>query len=270
MTVDTVDTLARDRAIRYQRLTKALEWPMAILALAVIPALLLDNGAATPRTHAIASAANWIIWLAICAEFGARFTLAPDRQMFVRRSWSDLLIIVVSPPFGVPESLQSVRAVRALRIVRLVRALAFLSIGLKTSRRALRHRKFHYVLILTAAVMVLGATGLYVVEREQNEALTSFWDALWWAVSTTTTVGYGDIYPTTGEGRLIAVLLMLTGIGVIGVFTATIASLFTIQDEEDEFNGIHKRLDGLEAKLDRILERERHKSEEGHRGALHH
>ena len=220
VTVDTVDTLARDRAIRYQRLTKALEWPMAILALAVIPALLLDDGAATPRTHAIASAANWIIWLAFCAEFGARFALAPDRQRFVRRSF--------------------------------------------------RHRKFHYVLILTAAVMVLGATGLYVVEREQNEALTSFWDALWWAVSTTTTVGYGDIYPTTGEGRLIAVLLMLTGIGVIGVFTATIASLFMIQDEEDEFNGIHKRLDGLEAKLDRILERERPTSQKGHRGALHH
>jgi voltage-gated potassium channel len=104
VTVDTVDTLARDRAIRYQRLTRAFEWPMAILALAVIPALLLDNGAATPRTHAIASAANWIIWLAFCAEFGARFALAPDRQRFVRRSWSDLLIIVVSPPFGVPES----------------------------------------------------------------------------------------------------------------------------------------------------------------------
>ena len=100
--------------------------------------------------------------------------------------------------------------------------------------------------------MVLGATGLYVPERGQNEALTSFWDALWWAMSTTTTVGYGDIYPMTGEGRAIAVLLMLTGIGVIGVFTATIASLFMIEDEEDEFNGIHKRLNDIEAKLDRL------------------
>ena len=152
-----------------------------------------------------------------------------------------------------PESLQSVRALRALRILRLVRALAFLSIGIKTSRRALKHRKFHYVLVVTAAVMVLGATGLYVVERGQNDSLTSFWDALWWAISTTTTVGYGDIYPTTGEGRLIAVLLMLTGIGVIGVFTATIASLFMIEDEEDEFNGLHRRLDDIETKRDRLV-----------------
>ena len=213
----------------------------------------LDDGAATPRTHAIASTVNWVIWLAFCAEFGARFAVAPNRQRFLRQSWFDLLIITVSPPFGVPESFQSVRAVRALRILRLVRALAFLSIGIKTSRRALRHRKFHYVLVLTAAVMVLGATGLYVVERGQNDSLTSFWDALWWAMSTTTTVGYGDIYPMTGEGRLIAVLLMLTGIGVIGIFTATIASLFMIEDEEDEFRGIHKRLDGIEAKLDRLV-----------------
>lgn len=252
--VSTIDEPeARTDAARYDRLTRALEWPMAMLALAVIPALLLDDGAATPRTHLIATAANWIIWLAFCGEFAARLAVAPDRRRFVRRSWFDLLIVVVSPPFGVPDSLQGVRAVRALRILRLVRALAFLSIGIKTSRRALRHRKFHYVLIVTASVMLLGATGLYVVERGRNEALGSFWDALWWAMSTTTTVGYGDIYPTTGEGRLIAVLLMLTGIGVIGVFTATIASLFMIEDEEDEFNSIHKRLDDIEAKLDRAI-----------------
>lgn len=251
--VSLIEPTARADSARLDRLTKALEWPMAILALAVIPALLLDDGAATPRTHAIATAANWIIWLAFCGELGARLAVAPDRPHFVRRAWFDLLIIVVSPPFGVPDALQGIRAVRALRILRLVRALAFLSIGIKTSRRALRHRKFHYVLVVTAGVMLLGATGLYVVERGRNEALGSFWDALWWAVSTTTTVGYGDIFPQTGEGRLIAVLLMLTGIGVIGVFTATIASLFMIEDEEDEFNGLHKRLDDIEAKLDRIM-----------------
>jgi len=142
-------------------------------------------------------------------------------------------------------------------MVRLVRALAFLSIGIKTSRRALRHRKFHYFLLVTAGVMLLGATGLYVVEREQNQSLTSFWDALWWAISTTTTVGYGDIYPITGEGRVIAVLLMLTGIGVIGVFTATIASLFMIEDEEDEFNALHKRLGDIESKLDMLVREKR-------------
>jgi voltage-gated potassium channel len=134
----------------YQRVTKAMEWPMAVLALAVIPALLFDDGAANPRVHVIANTINWVVWLAFAAEFGLRLAVAPDRAYFLRRAWFDLAIIVVSPPFGVPESLQSLRAVRAFRLLRLVRALAFLSIGLKTSRRALRHRKFHYVLIVMA------------------------------------------------------------------------------------------------------------------------
>lgn len=238
---------------RYHRLTKSLEWPMALLALAVIPALLLDNGSATPRTHMIAMAVNWFVWVAFCAEFALRLSVAPARIIFIRRSWFDLLIIAVSPPFGVPQTMQGVRALRALRLIRLVRAAAFLSIGLKSARRALHHRKFHYVLVLTAGVMLLGATGLYTVENPVNQSVKSFDDALWWAITTTTTVGYGDIYPVTGEGRLIAVLLMLTGIGVIGVFTATIASLFMIQDDEDHFAAIHERLDHLHAKLDRLL-----------------
>jgi voltage-gated potassium channel len=238
---------------RNTRVTKALEWPMALLALAVIPALLLDDGSATPRTHVAALSVNWFVWVAFCGEFVVRLSVAPERRTFIKRSWFDLLIIAISPPFGVPQAMQGVRALRALRLLRLVRAFAFLSIGLKSARRALNHRKFHYVLLLTAGVMLLGATGLYTVEHPVNSSVKSFDDALWWAMTTTTTVGYGDIYPVTGEGRFIAVLLMLTGIGVIGVFTATIANLFMVQDDEDQFGAIHDRLDTLHAKLDRLL-----------------
>ena len=223
---------------------------------------MLDDGAATPRVHLIATSINWFVWLAFCGEFGLRLAVAPSRGAFIRRSWVDLLLIVISPPFGVPEALQGLRAVRALRVLRLlrmVRAVGVLSIGLRASRRALRHHQFHYVLVATAAVMLLGSAGLYVVERNENDAITSFGDALWWAVTTTTTVGYGDIYPKTGEGRLIAVFLMLTGIGVIGIFTATIASLFMTQDEESEFARVERRLDAIEAKLNRLLDGERRK-----------
>ena len=105
--------------------------------------------------------------------------------------------------------------------------------------------------------MLLGATGWWIVEGRTNAALSSFGDAVWWAVTTTTTVGYGDIYPTTGEGRLIAVLLMLAGIGVIGVFTATIASFFMNKDEENDLSGVKQRLEAIERKLDRLLEEKR-------------
>jgi voltage-gated potassium channel len=73
------------------------------------------------------------------------------------------------------------------------------------------------------------------------------------AISTTTTVGYGDIYPMTAEGRLIAVALMLTGISVIGVFTATIASFFMAEGEEEGLADIRARLDEIDAKLERLV-----------------
>jgi voltage-gated potassium channel len=253
-----VEAPARTNAA-YARIVARLEWPMAILALAVIPALLLDDGVGTPRTHLIATSVNWFIWLAFCGEFAVRLAAAPDRRVFLRQSWVDLLVIVITPPFGVPETLQGLRAVRALRAVRLfrmarlIRAVAVLSIGVRMSQRVLRHHRFHYVVALTLGVTLLGAAGLYVVERNQNEGLKSFWDALWWAISTTTTVGYGEIIPQTGEGRLIAMLLMLTGVAVIGVFTATVASLFMIHDEGHEFHDVQRRLDAIEGKLDRLL-----------------
>jgi voltage-gated potassium channel len=230
---------------------------MAILALSVIPALLLDDGS-SQAIHLVATATNWIVWLAFCAEFVGLLILAPRRLRFVRESWFDLLIIAISPPFAVvPELWQGLRAARALRLLRLLRAFAFLTIGLKTTRRLLRHRRFNYVLVVTSGVIVLGALGMYVIERNVNEAITSLGDAIWWAITTTTTVGYGDIYPQTAEGRLIAVVLMLTGIGVIGVFTATIASFFMIEEDEEALGDIRQRLDQVDAKLDRLLSERR-------------
>jgi voltage-gated potassium channel len=252
VTVDTIATLPRQDKARYDRLTKALEWPMAILALAVIPALLLDDGTASPRVHAIATTINWFVWLAFCGEFALRLAIAPERPRFVRDAWLDLVIIAVSPPFGVPDSLQGVRAVRALRLLRLVRGAAFLVISLRFGRRALQHRRFHYVLGLGATIMLLGAVALWIVETGANDGLRSFADALWWAVTTVTTVGYGDIYPRTSEGRLIATVLMLTGIGVVGVFTATIASFFMAEGEQSGQDDLSRRLDTIESKLDRL------------------
>ena len=226
---------------------------MAILALVVIPALLLDDGS-SPTVHLVATTTNWIVWLAFCGEFVALLLLAPRKRQFVRQSWFDLMIIVVSPPFPlVPEAWQGLRAARALRLLRLLRAFGFLSIGLKTTRRLLQHRRFNYVLLATLGVIVLGALGIYIIERDVNDAITSPGDALWWAISTTTTVGYGDIYPKTAEGRLIAVALMLTGIGVIGVFTATIASFFMIEEKEEGLSDVRERLDQIDAKLERLL-----------------
>jgi voltage-gated potassium channel len=109
------------------------------------------------------------------------------------------------------------------------------------------------MLVFTLATMLLGAAGVYVVEVGQNGAIKGFGDAVWWAIVTSTTVGYGDVSPVTTEGRLIAVVLMLTGIGLVGVFTARVASLFVKHDSVTDVDRLAERLGVLERKLDLLL-----------------
>ena len=239
------------------RLQLALEWPLAVLALLVIPALIVEEKATSPELRAAANLLNWIIWLAFCADFIVRWS-ADRRWGFLRTSWFDLTLIVLTPPFGVPESLQSARSVRVLRLLRLVRAGAMAGIGLRSARRAFGARKFHIVILFAAATVMLGAAGVFVFEAGQNRSMSGFGDAIWWAIVTATTVGYGDVSPVTTEGRIIAVLLMLTGIGVIGIFTATVASFFFEQDRGAGGADIAARLDAIERKLDALItDRER-------------
>jgi voltage-gated potassium channel len=139
-----------------------------------------------------------------------------------------------------------------LRLLRLIRAGAVAGIGLRLSRRLFGRRRFHYTALVAIAVVFMGALGVFLFEAGENRSIGSFGDALWWAVVTATTVGYGDVSPVTLEGRLIAVVLMLTGIGVIGVFTATVASVFFEEDRTD-LADIRERLSAIEQKLDTLL-----------------
>lgn len=234
--------------------SRLYEWAMALLALAVVPALVLEDRAANPSLRAAAIATNWFVWIAFTAEFLVGLTRAVEKRRFIRESWFDLLIIGLSPPI-VPNALQGTRALRALRLLRLLRASAVLAIGLRSAKRAFGKRKFHYALLVAMGIVGLGALGAYAVERGQNKAITSPSDALWWAIVTATTVGYGDVSPVTSEGRILAVILMLTGIGVIGIFTGTLASMFVEGEEETTRQSLEARLEAIERKLDEILQR---------------
>jgi voltage-gated potassium channel len=244
---------------RFERLERATDFPIAVLALLVVPALALEEYAQSAGVRTIALALNWIVWLAFCAEYVGKLAFAPSRREYVRRAWFDLVIILLSPPFLVPSAMQGARAVRALRFLRVVRAAAVATIGLKEASEAFRHRQFHYVVLTTAVVVSLGAFGIFEVERGENKAITTIGDAFWWAVVTTTTVGYGDVSPVTTEGRLIAVVLMMLGIGFIGVLTATITSLFLNPVKTTEQTSqIEERLARIEEKLDALVtERDR-------------
>ena len=90
--------------------------------------------------------------------------------------------------------------------------------------RLARHKGLVWLVVAWVAVMLLCAVGLYIAEEGVNKAITSPLDAFWWGLTTMTTVGYGDVYPTTAEGRLAAAVLMILGIGLYSAITATFTS----------------------------------------------
>jgi voltage-gated potassium channel len=240
------------RADRFDRFARAVELPLALLALLIVPALVLESQSQTPEIREVATLVNWVVWLAFCAEYLVKISLTPARARFAKQHWFDLLIIVLSPPFLVPVPAQGARVLRAARLLRFVRGAAVAAMGLRMARDALRHRRFHYVLLATAVIVTLGAICIYTAEHGTNKSIATLDDALWWAIVTTTTVGYGDVSPVTGEGRIIAVVLMLLGIGFLGVLTATITSFFFDQERDAREDELRQRLERIEAKLDQL------------------
>jgi len=88
-----------------------------------------------------------------------------------------------------------------------------------------------FLLVYAMGLVIIAATIVTSVETTASSQITSFEDALWWAIVTVTTVGYGDITPVTATGRAIAMALMLVGIGLFGGLTANLASLLRESDQ---------------------------------------
>jgi voltage-gated potassium channel len=146
------------------------------------------------------------------------------------RHWLDATLVVVTlPAYG--RLLSSLRLVRLVRLLRLARPVVVVWRALQAERRLNSRNAFRFASIATIfLVFIAGATEATVDSGD----FKSFWDGVWWAVVTVTTVGYGDIIPHSVSGRLIAMLLMVAGIGFISVLTATIASFFVKEERQDE------------------------------------
>lgn len=242
----------------YDRYVRFSQAPMTALAFLMIPVLVIPL--VHPLRGAVAAsfdAVDYLIWALFAVDYGARFGLAPDRLRFVRTHLFDLAVVVL--PFLRPlRALRAVRGLGELRAVRLLQAsrlAAFLGTGIGHAREIIRRRGLHYVVAVVIAVM-FAAAGLEVgfEAHAKGSNIHSYGDALWWAVVTVTSVGYGDKYPVTAAGRAVAVVLMITGIALFGVVTASIASYFVEQDKdrrvEERIDEILTLLHRLEARLD--------------------
>jgi len=231
--------VARDRAAAFERFSRAVDGPMMVPALAMIPLivgpLVLDLSPAMERAFL---SIDYVLWAVFAAEYGIKLYLAPNRRRFVAHHIPDLIIV----------------AVPMLRPLRLVLLGGFAAKGVREARSILRHRGLNWVLLIALVLNLVAAAAMLEFERGNPEAnIDSYPDALWWAVTTITTVGYGDRFPMSPAGRGIAVVLMIAGIAMFGVITATIAAYFVEQKAEEDVAGrldqIVKRLDRIEARL---------------------
>lgn len=204
-----------------ERWERRAEVPLLLLALAFFVAyawpVLDPNLDANLRTWF--TAVSWTVWGAFVIDFGIRLALSQERARYALQHWYDVALI----------------ALPLLRPLRLLRLLALLRILNRSASANLAGRVTTYVAGTAVLLMGLAAIAVLDVEQDHPDAnITTFGDALWWAATTVTTVGYGDRFPVTTTGRLIAFVLMLTGIALIGVITASVAAWFVSSIERDE------------------------------------
>jgi voltage-gated potassium channel len=219
---------------RSHEIERRLELPLLAFALLTIPAIALDTPGVGEPWKSIGIALNWAIWLAFVAEVVIMLRVVPDRGRWLRDHPLDLAIVILTPPF-LPPALQAARVFRLLRLLRLVRAASL-------ARRVFSTEGVRDAAVLTLVAVLGGGAAFAAVEQG-----VSAWDGVWWAITTVTTVGYGDVPVTTDGGRIIGICLMITGIGFVAVLTAAAADRFVRQRRQQE------RL--IETRLDQIIER---------------
>jgi voltage-gated potassium channel len=169
--------------------------------------------------------------------------VVPDRGRWLRDHPLDLAIVIVTPPF-LPAALQAARVFRLLRLLRLVRAGSL-------ARRVFSTEGVRDAAVLTL-IAVLGGGAAFAAVENKNDL--SAWDGVWWAIQTVTTVGYGDTKVTTDAGRIIAICLMITGIGFVAVLTAAAAERFMRGRRAEEERARTER-EAIQGRLDQIIAR---------------
>ena len=196
------------RRVHWER---AAEWPLTILAGLFLagwawPVLEPDLGV---RWAGVCALITTVAWVAFGADYAIRLLLSTRRWRFVRTHLVDLAVVVL--PF--------------LRPLRLLRLITLLSVLNRYAGQSLRGRVAIYVIGSTSLVMLVASLAVLDAEREvEGATIRTFGDAFWWALTTVTTVGYGDRYPVSGTGRFVAGGLMLAGIALLGTVTASLAS----------------------------------------------
>ena len=221
-------------AKRWRTLCQLQAWldtPMLLLSLAWLAVVVIQL--LNPRDNPLLTGIATALWIVFIVDFAVRFALAPGKRTFLKHNWLTMIALVV-PALRAFRALAIFRAARGLRGLQLVRIVGTANRGMNALRLTLERRRFGYVGGMTLLAVTLGAAGMLYFEpaREVSGGFRSYGDALWWTVMLLTTIG-SQFWPTTNEGRILAVLLSIYGLAVFGYITAVLASFFVGRDAEE-------------------------------------
>jgi voltage-gated potassium channel len=259
--VVAIGRLRSDREARVRALESyehAADLPLLILALGIVPLLVLPLAFDLPPAMDNSFyALDWMIWAAFAFDLTVRTYLTQSRSRYLVSHWYDVGIVVLSGPFLFSQlrPLRILRSARVLRLLRLARAAVFSVRFFATVRTLARRNGLAYVLGGALVLIIIAASLVFAFERTEGGPIDDFGTAMWWAVVTVTTVGYGDTFPVTPEGRGVAVFLMILGISLFGFLTANIAAFLVEQSEGTSratLDDVMSKLDSLEADVRRL------------------
>jgi voltage-gated potassium channel len=207
---------------------------LIVAALLAIPTIVVQESGVGGAWASLADVLDWVIWTVFAANLAIMLSVVPDRRRWLLDNPMDILIVALTPPF-LPATM---KVARVLPVVRLL----WLMVLANRLHSLFSLQGLRYAALLVFTVVVGGGVVFVAVEPGQN---LSTWDGLWWAAETVTTVAYGDIYPTTALGRVVATVVMTTGIGFVALLTGALAQRFLyggsegpaperVPDEDDE------------------------------------
>lgn len=203
------------------------------------------NPKLSPALHSLCNWTLFVIWIFFAFDYFARLSVADEKRLFVRKNLLDLAAVAL--PF--------------LPLLRAIRALAAVTVLSRRNRGSRSQQVTTSVVTLAFATWFVA--GLAVTEAERHvdgSNIQGVGDGWWWAITTMATVGYGDTYPVSAQGRIVGAALMIMGVALLGTITASIASNFNSTDSGDsskepysssDVDGLKRRIAELESKLEK-------------------
>lgn len=203
-----------------------------------------------PETLALLGRADDVVCGVFLMDFLVHWWLAPSRKVFLRTGWIDLLS-------SIPQ-LTWLRWGRVFRVFRILRALRSFQAVYAHFRAERARGAFAFVGLLSLVALLFATIAVHELERSQpGSNIHSGGDALWWAFATITTIGYGDFFPVTAAGRVVAVMLVVFGLSFFGTFTAYVASYFLEKAQLKEESEIHRLIHEVRQLREKIEQLER-------------